>query len=76
MVNMTLAIPNDLHDIMKKHSEIKWSEVARKALWEYAKKLDMLDELVSESKLKKDDIDELDHIVKEAILKHYRKSAK
>ena len=76
MVNMTLAIPDDLHDIMKKHSEIKWSEVARKALWEYAKKLDMLDELVSESKLKKEDVDDLDHIVKKAILKHYRKSAK
>ena len=32
MVNMTLAIPEELHKIMKKHSEIKWTEVARQAI--------------------------------------------
>ena len=32
MVNMTLAIPEELHKIMKKHPEIKWTEVARQAL--------------------------------------------
>ena len=75
MVNMTLARPKDLHAVMKKHSEIKWSEIARKAIREYAQKLEMLDELVSDSKLKKEDIDEIDHEVKKAIAKHYRKYA-
>lgn len=74
MVNMTLAIPEDLHEVMKRYTEIKWSEVARKAMWEYAKKLEMLDKMVADSKLKEEDIDEIDHIVKKAILKHYRKS--
>ena len=32
MVNMTLAVPEQLHRIMKKHPEIKWTEVARKAI--------------------------------------------
>ncbi|MFH1588205.1 MAG: hypothetical protein ABIA76_02615 [Candidatus Diapherotrites archaeon] len=32
MVNMTMAIPKELHSIMKKHPEIKWSEVARQAI--------------------------------------------
>ena len=32
MTNMTLAIPEDLHSIMKKHSDVKWSEVARQAI--------------------------------------------
>ncbi|MCK4757073.1 MAG: hypothetical protein KAS67_01335 [Thermoplasmata archaeon] len=74
MVNMTLAIPEDLHEVMKRHTEIKWSEVARKAMWEYAKKLEMLDKMVADSKLKEEDIDEIDHIIKAAIIKHYRKS--
>jgi hypothetical protein len=31
MVNMTLSIPEDLHKKMKEKSDIKWSEVARRA---------------------------------------------
>ena len=30
MTNMTLAVPEDLHMIMKKHKEIKWSEIQEK----------------------------------------------
>ena len=40
MVNMTLAIPEHLHRIMKKHSEIKWTEVVRKAIEEKARALE------------------------------------
>jgi len=32
MVNMTLAIPKEIHAKMKEHSEIKWTEVAREAI--------------------------------------------
>ncbi len=32
MANMTLSIPDGLHKKMKKFSEVKWSEVARKAI--------------------------------------------
>lgn len=39
MVNMTLAIPEPLHKLMKKHSEIKWTEIARKAIEQKAKLL-------------------------------------
>ncbi|PIN98613.1 MAG: hypothetical protein COT90_03475 [Candidatus Diapherotrites archaeon CG10_big_fil_rev_8_21_14_0_10_31_34] len=35
-----MAVPKELHDIMKKHSEIKWTEVARKAIEEKAKELE------------------------------------
>ncbi len=40
MVNMTLAIPEQLHKTMKKHSEIKWTEVARQAIERKAKMLE------------------------------------
>ena len=32
MVNMTLAIPDELHKKIRKHPEVKWSEVARQAI--------------------------------------------
>ena len=43
---MTLAIPEELHKIVKKHDEIKWSEVARKAMWAYAKKVEAMDKII------------------------------
>ncbi len=45
MPTMTLAIPNDLYDIMKSHKEIKWNEIAFKAMLGYAIKLKSLDEM-------------------------------
>lgn len=40
MTNMTLSIPENVHKRIKKHTEIKWSEVARQAIVE---KLDQLE---------------------------------
>lgn len=40
---MTMAIPEELHAIMKKHPEIKWTEVARKAINEQAEKMKKLE---------------------------------
>lgn len=40
MVNMTMAIPDEMHAKMKKHSEIKWTEVAREA---FQRKLTLLE---------------------------------
>ena len=34
MANITLSIPDDVHKQMKHYSEIRWSEVARKAIVE------------------------------------------
>lgn len=41
MANITLSIPNDVYRKMKKHKEIKWSEIARKAIIEYVEQLEV-----------------------------------
>lgn len=52
MVNITTSIPKDLHDKMKKYSEVKWSEVVRKALAEYIARLEIVERgIVSSEKL-------------------------
>ncbi len=40
MPNITLSLPDDIHKKMKKYSEIKWSEVVRKAIVDYIRKLE------------------------------------
>ena len=68
---MTLAIPEDLHQLMKKHDEIKWSEIARKAIWEHAQKLEVMDKILSKSKLTEKDILELGRKVNKGIAKRH-----
>ncbi len=71
MTNMTLAIPEDLHLIMKKHSDVKWSEVARHAIWEKASKLELMDKLTSKSKLTEEDAEKIGNKIKHAIAKRH-----
>ena len=71
MVNMTLAIPEDLHKLIRKHSEIKWSEVARKAMWEHAKRLELMDTLVSKSKLTEKDAEAIGNKIKKEIAQRH-----
>lgn len=55
MTNITLAVPEELHNIMKKHKDIKWSEVAREAIWQKARKLELMDKLLAKSGLTEQD---------------------
>ncbi len=43
MTNITISIPQELCEKMKKHSEIKWSEVIRKALLNYVDRLETVE---------------------------------
>lgn len=72
MVNVTFAVPEELHEIMRRHPEIKWSEIARKAMWEYAQKLELMEKIVSDSRLSEKDVLELDKKVKAEMSEKYR----
>src|SRR3990172_6756010 len=43
MVNITISIPEELHEKMKRFSEVKWSEVVRKALADYVGRLEIVE---------------------------------
>jgi len=43
MANITISIPQDLCEKMKRHSEVKWSEVIRKALSNYVDRLEIVE---------------------------------
>jgi predicted translin family RNA/ssDNA-binding protein len=75
LANVTLAVPEELRRKMRNHPEIKWSEVARKAMWEYANKLDMMDELTKKRRLTEDDALEIGQEIKASLGARYRKRA-
>jgi len=64
MVNMTLAVPENLQAAMKQFPEINWSEVARQAFRERVEKFLLLEKLAQKSKLTEKDAFELGDIVK------------
>jgi len=68
---MTLAIPEELHTIMKKHQETRWSEVARQALWVQAKKLELMDKILAKSKLTEQDALEIGRKINKEIAKKH-----
>ena len=72
MPNMTLSLPEEIYAIVKKHNDIKWSEIARRAISEKAVKLAVLDKLTSKSKLTLKDIEEINQKVKKGVLAKYQ----
>jgi len=73
VVNVTFAVPEELHEIMRRHPEIKWSEIARKAMWEYAQKMELMERITSESRLSEKNVLELDKKVKAGVPNRYKR---
>lgn len=71
MTNMTLAIPEDLKKIMDRYPDIKWSEVARRAIWEKARKLELMDALAAKSELTEQDALEIGRKIRHGIAKRH-----
>ncbi|MCD6480827.1 MAG: hypothetical protein J7L31_00940 [Thermoplasmata archaeon] len=73
MTNITLSIPDGLKKKMEKYPEIKWSQIARKAIEEKIKDLELLDKLTKDSKLTEKDVEEIDKLIKEKMAKRVLK---
>ena len=64
MPNITLSIPNELHKKMKQMSDIRWSEIARRAIEQRMNDLETLNRLASKSKMTDKDIEEISKKIK------------
>ncbi len=64
MGNMTLSIPNDIQEEMKQFSEVKWSEVARKAIIDKIETLKLAEKLAKKSKLTIQDVEDFNKKMK------------
>jgi metal-responsive CopG/Arc/MetJ family transcriptional regulator len=78
LVNVTVSVPEDLYEKMKKYSEVRWSEVVRRALMEYVGRLEVVERGVVSSEnlaamLKESGLD-VESISLEKAVKGYEKA--
>ena len=76
MVNMTLSLPKELHQMIKRHKEVKWSEVARSAMAKYAEKLELMDKLTAKSELTEEEAFKLGELINKSIWKRHGEKIK
>ncbi len=69
MTNITLAIPNELRLRMKEHTEIRWSEVVRKAINQKINDLEIMEMIAQKSKLTEKDVKELANKIDSSLAK-------
>nr|MDO8116914.1 hypothetical protein [Candidatus Sigynarchaeota archaeon] len=88
MPNITLSIPEAVYKIMSKHKEIRWSEIARRAIMNFSRKIEWLDEierkslndlyndLFKDSELTEDEANKIGELAKESIYKRLVEKSK
>lgn len=72
---MTIRVPEDLKKEIDNHPEINWSEVARQSMWSYIKKLEVAEEIASQSEFTEKEAKNLSEDLKQDIAEHYRESS-
>jgi len=71
MGNLTLSMPDELRKEMKHFSEVRWSEVARKAIAERLHLLRLAEKLAHKSRLTRKDVEDFSAKIKEAATKRF-----
>jgi hypothetical protein len=61
---MTLSISEELHKKMERHTEFKWSDIARMAFEKKLMELELVDKLLKKSVLTEKDAETIGHKVK------------
>ncbi len=71
MANLILTVPEDLKKIIEKYKDINWDEIARKALWEHAQKVELMEKIVVNSQLTDEDTLEIGRKIKQEVAKRH-----
>ncbi len=71
MGNLTLAVPENVHQEMRHFPEVKWSEVARRAIIDKLETLRLAESLAQKSKLTEKDVQEFGKKIKSLATKRF-----
>lgn len=71
MAQVKFNIPVEVEGIIKKHKEIQWDSIVSNLLWQYAKKIELVERMISKSRLTERDAEQIGGLVKIALLKKY-----
>jgi hypothetical protein len=73
MPNMTLSIPEELHRKMKRHTELKWSDIARQAFEKKLGEIELTEKILRNSELDEKDAERIGHAIKSKMSKRLRR---
>jgi hypothetical protein len=65
MPNMTFSLPDELHREIRRHKDIRWAEIARRALAREVNRLHIYDRLLAKSQLTEEDAVELGRSIRQ-----------
>jgi len=65
--NLTLALDDTTADKMELFKEVKWSEIARQAILKRIEQLEILDKILSKSKLDQQGIKEISNLIEKNV---------
>ncbi len=71
MPNITISVSEELYTTIKKHRQVRWSEVARRSMELYARKLSILDKLLKDSEMTEEDAIEIGRKIKHGVAKRH-----
>ena len=71
MGNITLSVPESVHKEMKHFSEIKWSDIARRAIIERIETLKITEKITNKNKLTEEDIKNFSKKIKSLATKRF-----
>lgn len=73
MPNMTLSIPEELHRKMKRHTELKWSDIARRAFEKKLDEIELTERILRKSELDEKDAERIGHEIKSKMNKRFQR---
>lgn len=76
VTKLTLDVPTELKAILERHPEIQWEQVAEKALWNYARKVQLADQVTSRSTLSEIAAESIGRKVKIGLRRRYSKTTR
>ena len=71
MTNITLSLPDKVYKEMKQFSEVKWSEVARKAILSKLETIKLAERLTNKSELTIKDVEDFSRKIKISATKRF-----
>ncbi len=73
MANVSFELPVDIKNIITHYPEINWDKLVQDTLWNYAKKIQLMDKITNKSKLTEENVNNLNKEIKANLLKKYMK---
>ena len=71
MVNVTVAVSEDLKQELSRFDEVNWSAVIRRSLRNHVRKLQIAEAIANKSELTKKDVKEIGDLIKKGVAENH-----